>query len=129
MIVVTDTTYVSMVWFAAWQNTDWLAILYKNSPLEQNWHLADRFRYYDPADPDNDAFSGKDCKSGYSATFKGAEEVARTHLRHVGVMLLQVNQGEELHEVAFETVGPEAFTAILAKQSWAEARPAERGQP
>lgn len=61
-IDVTPEDYVVGVWFVGGPRTDWLAVVVEK---EGTLYGAYRHRYYDPEDPENDAFSGKDLKHHY----------------------------------------------------------------
>lgn len=62
-VELTADTLIDTVWFLAWEQTDWLAIVYRDSPSSK-WTMFCRFRYYHDGTRD-DAFDGKDEKSGY----------------------------------------------------------------
>jgi len=41
----TEACYVEKVWFAAWEDTDWMAIVYRET-ADAPWSAMYRFRYY-----------------------------------------------------------------------------------
>jgi hypothetical protein len=58
-----ETTYVDTIWFVGWDDTDWMAALYKDTPTAP-WRLTYRFRYHATEDP----WDGADRKSTYELT-------------------------------------------------------------
>ena len=60
MIVFDDN--LEAIWFLAGKSMDWNCAVMRR-PEERVVRVCYRFRYYDKADPDNDAWSGKDRKS------------------------------------------------------------------
>ncbi len=71
----TDATYVEAIWLVAWEQTDWMAIVFREN-ADAPWQGKYRFRYY----PDGDAFGSQDEKSGASVKPKSTDEAERARL-------------------------------------------------
>lgn len=61
---LTETTYVDVIWFCAWEDTDWMAILSKPT-ADGKWTLVYRFRYYTPDESVDKVWESNDRKSVY----------------------------------------------------------------
>lgn len=70
---------VRAIYFASGDNCDWMAGV--NELPNGCVNVCYRFRYYDPADPGNDAWSGKDKRSWFGAEGKPGKPTLKTALK------------------------------------------------
>lgn len=92
--------YVYGIWFVGNPRGDWLGQLYKDSSDGQ-WVFKYRFRYYDHADPDNDAFSGKDKKSWYAFGYNGTDDKIPSMVAHMEATLFRFLEMRYGHKIDF----------------------------
>jgi hypothetical protein len=67
-----EDSYVQAVWFCAWHDTDWMAVLFRDG--DGPWRLRYRFRYYGA---NHDAWDSDDTKSVYEFRAKPDVDQAR----------------------------------------------------
>ncbi len=72
---LTETSYVEAVWYVAWTDKDWMAMVYRDTP-EAPWRATYRFRYY----RDSEAFQSDDEKSIYDVKGTNASDDTRARL-------------------------------------------------
>jgi hypothetical protein len=114
----TNETYIDTVWFLAWDQTDWMATIFKDT-AESPWRLTYRFRYYDPSGDDD-----KDKKSPYQLRAKDGSEDSLRRL-HDATNLI-VGMTEKQFALKVNACVPvkgdaHAYYAALEKQPWARA--------
>lgn len=113
-VELTDESYIDTVWMLAWERTDWLAIVYRDTPTS-TWTMWSRFRFYSDS-ADRDAFDGKDKKSGYRVTANdGPRLVAITD--EAAKKLQQHTQGR-LWTLAVKG-DADKYLRLLKEQPWA----------
>ena len=110
---------VGLWYFQVNETTDWLAHLFKID--DGAFKLETRFRYYDPDDPGNDAFSIKDRKSWYELTIREQDvAVVLKKVRFVVMMMeKQSNHGEPAVELLMDEQGVDGLIDRLKAQPFA----------
>lgn len=113
---VTENTIA--IWFLQLTDiSDFIAHLKKT---DEGLVLQYRFRYYDEEDPGNDAFSGKDRKTWYTAKWKGVEakelviETVRTMLGR-----MEEASGYKSDELLMQNGDLDAFFEEFKKRPYA----------
>ena len=113
-VELTDESFIDTVWFLAWEQTDWLAIVYRDTPSSP-WTMWSRFRYYHD-NADRDAFDGRDRKQGYRVTASdGPRLVAVT--QEAAEKLQQHTRGR-LHTLVVKG-DADTYLRRLKEQPWA----------
>ncbi len=119
---LTETSYIEAAWFVAWEMTDWMALVYRDTP-EGPWRATYRFRYYADG-ARTDAFDSDDRKSGYHIRAKDGTPETRDRLVHT-LDLLAARMVEEKHarlwklDVQGDT---DRYTDLLVTQPWAHVK-------
>lgn len=112
------TAYIEAVWFIAWDQTDWMAVVFQDGP-ESPWQARYRFRYYQDAK----AFGSQDRKSTYTATAKDGTEESRLAFVNGFDMMADVITDSKRHDHSeqWKVViqgGRVRFTRLLLQQPW-----------
>lgn len=90
--------------------TDWLGALREE---DSGYRLTYRLRFYDPRDPDNDPFSGKDVKKWYQMKTELPRGEALMKVQGV-VLDLERRSGNKAHEVLMSERGVKGFLDEMA---------------
>lgn len=115
---LTETSYIEAVWFVSWRDTDWMALVYRDS-AEAPWRLTYRFRYYAPGR--TDAFQSGDKKSVYDARTKDGSDASRVSAVDVcdrAAAALVKDAGATCSKVIVQG-DTDRYTDLLVKQPWA----------
>ena len=107
------------IWFVPIRSPagDWMAALNRDS--ERSFTATFRFRWYDPDDPANDAFSGQDRKSWYQAKSKDITEAEAVESIRMIADGMAIHAGCEPTELMMGEGGVEELLERMAQQSWA----------
>jgi hypothetical protein len=107
-------TYVEAIWFVAWHETDWFAVVYKD--LDGVWCATHRFRYWNTADP----WDRRDKKTVYTARDEAADANAGAKFAgtfdSISALMQVVNHGERWKMPVRGT--PEQAAELLKRQPW-----------
>ena len=108
------------IWFLAYDGWDSMMSVHTDDyhPGSCEWEMDYRTRYYDPDDPDNDPFSGKDKKSGYRLSRKGTEEEVVASVETVIGKLTEFNEPIKKFFCPLYSSNPLECLELLKKQPW-----------
>ncbi len=122
---LTETSYVEAVWYVAWTDKDWMAMVYRDAP-EAPWRATYRFRYY----TDSEAFQSDDEKSIYDV--KGTDPSDETHARLcIGFDRVMGEMAQDPGVRTCEKLDihgdSDRFMKLFTSRSWAHVKVAPRG--
>lgn len=119
-----EPVYHHAIWFVGNKRGDWMGKLVKQ---DGKWLFEYRFRYYDPADPQNDAWSGKDTKSWYAFQSKDDSDEQRDRLlyllEHGLIPMLEARYGNKVDVVDLQCRNDEQkFFDAITSRPWCHAK-------
>lgn len=121
MIDFLPTDHVIGFWFVPGDEKDWMACIWIRGEELQGTY---RFRYYDPEDPGNDAFSGQDRKSWHSLKAKKEQQEKLVESMHDLAKLVSEHHGEPVYWVPVNDTGEKAVE-VLTAQPWCHVKKVE----
>lgn len=129
MIEFKKGRYITGIWFIAYKDKDVVVCMYTDDTVIDKttlvqWHLDYRFRYYDPADPMNDPWSGKDRKSRYHAKSDGlkSEEEMLRETHHAIDIIFKHSGGEQKFFAPMFSADAKICIDVMSKQPWAHVK-------
>lgn len=113
--MVIDEDTVGLWFMDLTETSDWMGHLRMEGGRPV---LTYRFRYYDPDDPGNDPFSGKDTKNWFTAAHAGTREEAIEATRQM-VREMERLTGNGCHEILMRGGNVKRFMNALSRNKWA----------